>query len=97
MSSLKFKEHIIELNLSNNDIGNEGCYCLGSLLRTNKNLSILILSFCKIDNIGLKFMLKGLKYESANDKFYLTHLNLSDNNITEEGGEFLGLILRHSR
>ena len=39
LSALKFKENIIELNLSNNDIGNEGCYCLGNLLRINKNLS----------------------------------------------------------
>jgi Ran GTPase-activating protein (RanGAP) involved in mRNA processing and transport len=95
LSSLKFKENIIELNLSNNDIGNEGCYCLGNLLRINKNLSVLILSFCKIDNVSLKFLLKGLKYKSIHDKFYLTQLNLSDNNITEEGGEYLGLILVH--
>ena len=95
LSSLKFKENIIELNLSNNDLGNEGCYCLGNLLRINKNLSVLILSFCKIDNVSLKFLLKGLKYNSLNDKFYLTQLNLSDNNITEEGGEYLGLILIH--
>jgi hypothetical protein len=95
LSALKFKENIIELNLSNNDIGNEGCYCLGNLLRINKNLSVLILSFCKIDNVSLKFLLKGLKYKSIHDKFYLTQLNLSDNNITEEGGEYLGLILVH--
>ena len=95
LSSLKFKENIIELNLSNNDIGNEGCYCLGNLLRINKNLSVLILSFCKIDNVSLKFLLKGLKYKSIYDKYYLTQLNLSDNNITEEGGEYLGLILVH--
>ena len=95
LSSLKFKENIIELNLSNNDLGNEGCYCLGNLLRINKNLSVLILSFCKIDNVSLKFLLKGLKYKSIHDKYYLTQLNLSDNNITEEGGEYLGLILIH--
>ena len=93
LSALKFKENIIELNLSNNDIGNEGCYCLGNLLRINKNLSILILSFCKIVNTSLKFLLKGLKHNGEYEKYYLTHLNLSDNNITEEGGEYLGAIL----
>ena len=63
---------------------------------TNKYLSSLILSFCKIDNIALKFLLKGLKglkEESFKDKYYLTQLNLSDNNISEEGGEYLGIIL----
>jgi hypothetical protein len=93
LSALKFKENIIELNLSYNDIGNEGCYCLGNLLRINKNLSILILSFCKIVNTSLKFLLKGLKHNGEYGKYYLTQLNLSDNNITEEGGEYLGSIL----
>ena len=95
LSALKFKENIIELNLSKNDIGFEGCYCLGNLLRINKYLSILILSSCKIDNISLKFLIKGLKKKSLKDKYYLTLLNLSDNLITEEGGEYLGLILIH--
>jgi hypothetical protein len=95
LSALKFKENIIELNLSNNDIGFEGCFCLGNLLRINKYLSILILNSCKIDNISLKFLLKGLKKTSLKDKYYLTVLNLSDNYITEEGGEYLGLILIH--
>ena len=95
LNALKFKENIIELNLSYNDIGNEGCYCLGNLLKINKNLSVLILNFCKIDNLSLKFLLKGLKYKSNIDKYNLTQLNLSDNNITEEGGEYLGLILIH--
>ena len=93
LSALKFKENIIELNLGNNDIGNEGCYCLGNLLRINTNLSVLILSFCKINNISLKFLLKGLKHNGEYEKYYLTQLNLSDNNITEEGGEYLGAIL----
>ena len=93
LSALKFKENIIELNLSHNDIGNEGCYCLGNLLRINKNLSILILSFCKIVNTSLKFLLKGLKHNGEYEKYYLTQLNLSDNIITEEGGEYLGAIL----
>ena len=93
LSAIKFKENIIELNLSYNDIGNEGCYCLGNLLRINKNLSILILSFCKIVNTSLKFLLKGLKHNGEYGKYYLTQLNLSDNNITEEGGEYLGSIL----
>ena len=95
LSVLKFKENIIELNLCNNDIGYEGCYCLGKLLRINKNLSVLILSFCKIDNIGLKILLKGLKHNDEYEKYNLTQLNLSDNNITEEGGEYLGSILIH--
>lgn len=95
LSALKFKENVIELNLSYNDIGNEGCYCLGDLLKINKNLSILTLSFCNIDNNALKFLLKGLKCKSLLDKFNLTQLNLSDNNITEDGGEYLGLILTH--
>lgn len=95
LSALKFKENVIELNLSYNDIGNEGCYCLGDLLKINKNLSILTLSFCNIDNNALKFLLRGLKFKSLLDKFNLTQLNLSDNNITEDGGEYLGQILIH--
>lgn len=95
LSAMKFKENVIELNLSYNDIGNEGCYCLGDLLKINKNLSILTLSFCSIDNNALKFLLRGLKFKSLLDKFNLTQLNLSDNNITEDGGEYLGQILIH--
>ena len=96
LNTLKFKENIIELNFTNNDIGKEGCFCLGNLLKMNKNLSILNLSFCKIDNMALKFLLKGLKYKSASDKYNLTQLILCDNNITnEEGGEYLGIILEH--
>ena len=36
-----------------------------------------------------------MKKKSLKDKYYLTLLNLSDNLITEEGGEYLGLILIH--
>ena len=95
LNAIKFKESIIELNLSHNDIGNEGCYCLGSVLRLNKNLSVLILKSCKINNISLQYLILGLKYKTNKEKFELKKLDFSDNNITDEGGKFLGEILLH--
>ena len=96
LTAIKFKENLVELNLSSNLIGNEGCYVLGNLLRINKNLSNLTLSCCKIGNSGLQFLLKGLRSNSSEDKYFLTQLNLSDNDIKErEGGEYLGEILKH--
>ena len=93
LSVLKFKENLQELNLCNNDIGNEGCYSLGNLLRINKNLSNLNISSCKIGDLGLKFLLKGLKNKFNNDKCNLTHLNISDNKLTESSGKNLGMLL----
>ena len=95
LNAIKFKEVIIELNLSHNDIGNEGCYCLGGVLRINKNLSVLILKFCKINNFSLEYLIRGLKYKNNKNKYDLKKLDLSDNNITDEGGKFLGEILLH--
>ena len=93
LNVLKFKENLQELNLSNNDIGNEGCYSLGNLLRINKNLSNLNLTSCKISDLGLIFLLKGLKNKYNNDKCNLNHLNLSDNKLNENSGKNLGILL----
>ena len=93
LNVLKFKENLQELNLSNNDIGNEGCYSLGNILRINRNLSNLNLTSCKMCDIGLLFLLKGIENKSEDDKCNLTQLNISDNNLTEKSGKNLGKIL----
>ncbi len=66
---LKFKENLQELNLSGNDIGNEGCYSLGIILRINNNISKLNLTSCKISDLGLLYLLKGMKKKSQSDKY----------------------------
>ena len=93
LNVLKFKENFQELNLSNNDIGNEGCYSLGNILRINRNLSTLNITSCKICDIGLLFLLKGIENKSQNDICNLTNLIISDNKLTEKSGKNLGKIL----
>ena len=66
---------------------------LGNLLRINKNLSNLNLTSCKISDLGLIFLLKGLKNKYNNDKCNLNHLNLSDNKLNENSGKNLGILL----
>ena len=95
LNVLKFKENLQELNLSNNDIGYEGCYSLGNLLRINKYLSLLNLSSCKISDLGLTFLLKGMKYRSHSDGYNLTNLILSDNKLGENSGKNLGMLLKN--
>ena len=56
---------------------------------------INIINNKKLINIYIKILLKGLKHNDEYEKYNLTQLNLSDNNITEEGGEYLGTILIH--
>ena len=93
LNVLKFKENLLELNLSNNEIGNEGCFCLGNLLRINKNLSILNLTSCKISDLGLTFFVKGIKNKYHDDKCNLTQLNLNNNKLTENSGKNLGNLI----
>ena len=93
LNVLKFKENLQELNLSNNDIGNEGCYSLGNILRINRNLSTLNITSCKMCDIGLLFLLKGIENKSQNDICNLTNLIISDNKLTEKSGKNLGKIL----
>ena len=93
LNVLKFKENIQELNLTNNDIGYEGCYSLGNMLRTNKNMTNLNLSSCKINSLGLTYLLKGIISNPSPEKYNLTQLNLSDNKLDENSGNNLGLIL----
>ena len=90
---LKFKENLIELNLNNNEIGNEGCYCLGNLLRINRNLSVLNLTGCKIGDLGLTFLVKGINNKYKDEKSNLTKLILIDNKLTENSGKNLGNLL----
>ena len=93
LNVLKFKENLQELNLSCNDIGNEGCYSLGIILRINNNISKLNLTSCKISDLGLLYLLKGMKKKSQCDKYNLEELNLKDNKLGEKSGKYLGEIL----
>ena len=93
LNILKFKENLVELNLNNNEIGNEGCYCLGNLLRINRNLANLNLTGCKIGDSGLTFLVKGINNKYKDEKCNLIKLVLTDNKLTENSGKNLGNLL----
>ena len=93
LSAIKFNEHIQKLILTDNIIGEDGCYWLGTMLRNNKQLSELDLSHCKITNRCIMTMIKGLKFKD-NDSYNLKKINLTENEIiSEKGGEELGNFL----
>ena len=93
LNILKFKENLVELSLNNNEIGNEGCYCLGNLLRINRNLANLNLTGCKIGDSGLTFLVKGINNKYKDEKCNLIKLVLTDNKLTEKSGKNLGNLL----
>ena len=93
LSSIKFNVHIQKLILTENNIGEEGCYWLGVMLRNNKQLYELDLSNCKISNKCISFIVKGLE-NKENENYSLKKINLTGNDINEnKGGEELGNFL----
>lgn len=98
LSSIKFSNHLLLLNLSTNHLGKEACYILGEILKANKVLNNLDISNCGINNESLEMLTQGLKKESfnnnmKNNNYYgLSKLNISCNNFNEESGEILGKV-----
>ena len=71
-----------KLNLSNNFIGNEGCFILGECLKYNKSLISLNLSGNNILDEGAIAIANNIK--SENNKT-LKKIKFKDNSITSEG------------
>lgn len=71
-----------KLNLSNNFIGNEGCFLLGECLKFNKSLISLNLSGNNILDEGAIAIAHGIKSENNNT---LKKIKFKDNSITSKG------------
>ena len=75
-----FFVRLTHLNLSYNNIDDNGAYRLGSFLSRNTTLTHLNLSHNSIDDGGARHLSRALSRNTA-----LTHLNLSGNNIGYSG------------
>ena len=82
ISGFKYYTNIIEINLSGNSLSPKSCFWLGSVNKTNPNLTTLDISRCNIDNDKLYMFVEGasFSYEKWNqEQFNLQRLNLKDN------------------
>ena len=102
ISGIKFNNNIVEINLSGNMLGPKSLFWLGSVFKTNPNVSVLDLTRCNLDNDALYLFIEGTKFANENlnnEQLNLNKLILKDNNqITDTtNDEFehpLGLLLR---
>ena len=81
-----FFVRLTHLNLSYNNINDNGAYRLGSFLSRNTTLTHLNLSHNSIDDGGARYLSRALSRNTA-----LTHLNLSGNDIGYSGAVSLRL------
>ena len=81
-----FFVRLTHLNLSYNNIDDNGAYRLGSFLSRNTTLTHLNLSHNSIDDGGARYLSRALSRNTA-----LTHLNLSGNDIGYSGAVSLRL------
>jgi Ran GTPase-activating protein (RanGAP) involved in mRNA processing and transport len=78
-SNLKFLQN---LDLSDNYIGNKGAKYIGKLLAVNKTISNVALCDNRIDSIGVRHIIAGIK---SNKRKVLKHLSLNENRIDSDG------------
>ena len=81
------------LTLSHSNITNDGAIAIGEALKTNSTLEELSLFRCEIDAEGGKAIGVGLQTGIA----VLNKLELSDNNIEDEGAIALGKALKKNK
>ncbi|XP_068630116.1 leucine-rich repeat-containing protein 74B-like [Battus philenor] len=82
--SLKLNKYVTILDLTDNWIGEDGCFHLGQMLAENCTLKVLILYGCRIGPGGAKRLLHNLAQNRA-----LRELNLSRNQLKDEGVRYL--------
>ena len=85
----KFCGNIRDLNLSNNEIADDGAKALAACFMESRKLEELNLGGNKISNLGVTELAASLKLCSG-----LCLLNLSQNQITDEGTKSLSLALK---
>lgn len=76
--------NIKKLNLTNNNIRNEGCKYIAELLKINKLLISLDLTYNKLSYIGIKIIANALKHNNT-----LKDLYLASNNVNCDGIKYL--------
>jgi len=82
---------LVELDLSDNDLGDEGCAILSEVLKFNRSIHTLKLADNDISDVGLSEIVQSLRSNTT-----LRHLNLSGNQISDQGVEALCNILPES-
>jgi len=86
---LRYTKAVTKLNLSLNNIGDEGAKVIGEVLRTNTTLTQLHLSENNIGDEGAKVIGEVLRTNTT-----LAQLDLSWNKIGDEGTKVIGEALR---
>ena len=91
ISSIKFKfnNKITEIDLTGNDLTPKACFFIGSFFKyNNKNIKLLNLSRCSLDNKCLNMFVIGTMFyneDKNKEQINLEKLNLRDNeNINDE-------------
>ena len=88
----KFPRNLLDLNLSQNDIGCDGAATFASIgLRSNCLLKKLNLSYNNIGKTGVEALAMGLLSNSV-----LQNLDLSHNNIGDDGAKALAIVLQNN-
>ena len=102
ISAVKFNGTVQKLILTGNQLREEGCYWLGTMLRNNTTVNDVDLTRCGITNACLKMINEGLRSSKHNSShshkvstFHLEKLRLSENKITSEGASELANLLEN--
>ncbi|KAH9629254.1 hypothetical protein HF086_008336 [Spodoptera exigua] len=83
-AALSQNKYVKILDLTDNWISNDGCFHIGELLISNRTLTELILSGCRIGPEGAKRIFCSLHMNRS-----LTKLDLSKNDLLDEGVNYL--------
>ncbi|KAJ3338553.1 hypothetical protein HDU93_009401 [Gonapodya sp. JEL0774] len=79
---------LVEINLRENPIGDDGAKEIARLVKFNDNLEILRLAACKIGPLGVEQIAEALKFNTK-----LKHLALYSNPIGDQGATYLASAL----
>ena len=71
---------VTKLNVSFNEIGDNGIVCIATALETNTTMRKLIVCNCNISDVGVKSLAKALTVNRS-----LHELNMNSNNIGDNG------------
>ena len=86
-NGIKFNNTLSVINLDGNPLTPRACFCLGNIFLYNKQIKLLSLVRCYINNNCLEMLVKGASHispELNKEPIYIEQLNLKDNDIDEK-------------
>jgi len=80
-NALNYNRTIKEINIKDNEFGNQGAKYLSYILKNNNTIENLNLEHNGINNIGINYIAKSLKFNKGINELNLSLNDFNDNNL----------------